>query len=183
MENCWLGDSYIESESVGHSLCDPMDTRLLCPWDFPGKNTGLGYHFFLQGIFQTQGSVLSLLHFRQILYCQSQWFFKIFSILVYFMYLAVCDLQSSLWHVGSSSLTRDPTQAPCFGSTESQPLDHQRSPWNTFEMSCFIHKEVLCILHLFHKVIKCKLSVYFLSSYFLCNIFYFLFKCCHIVRE
>ena len=25
MENCWLGDSYIESESVGHSLCDPMD--------------------------------------------------------------------------------------------------------------------------------------------------------------
>ena len=20
-------------------------TRLLCPWDFPGKNTGVGYHF------------------------------------------------------------------------------------------------------------------------------------------
>ena len=25
-------------------------TRLLCPWDFPGKNTGVGYHFLLQGI-------------------------------------------------------------------------------------------------------------------------------------
>ena len=22
-------------------------TRLLCPWDFPGKNTGVGYHFLL----------------------------------------------------------------------------------------------------------------------------------------
>ena len=26
-------------------------TRLLCPWDFPGKNTGVGWHFLLQGIF------------------------------------------------------------------------------------------------------------------------------------
>ena len=29
--------------------------RPLCPWDFPGKNTGVGYHFLLQGIFHTQG--------------------------------------------------------------------------------------------------------------------------------
>ena len=28
--------------------------RLLCPWDFPGKNTGLGCHFLLQGNFMTQ---------------------------------------------------------------------------------------------------------------------------------
>ena len=27
--------------------------RLLCPWDFPGKKTGVGCHFFLQGIFLT----------------------------------------------------------------------------------------------------------------------------------
>ena len=39
--------------------------RLLCPWDFPGKNTGVGCHFLLQGIFLTQGSNLSLLHYRQ----------------------------------------------------------------------------------------------------------------------
>ena len=26
-------------------------TRLLCPWDFPGKNTGACCHFFLWGIF------------------------------------------------------------------------------------------------------------------------------------
>ena len=29
-------------------------TRLLCPWDFPGKNTGVDCHFLLQGIFLTQ---------------------------------------------------------------------------------------------------------------------------------
>ena len=30
--------------------------RLLCPWDFPGKNTEVGCQFLLQGIFPTQGS-------------------------------------------------------------------------------------------------------------------------------
>ena len=33
-----------------------LSTRLLCPWDFPGKDTGVGCHFLLQGIFPTQGS-------------------------------------------------------------------------------------------------------------------------------
>ena len=31
-------------------------TRLLCPWNFPGKNTGVGCHFLFQGILLTQGS-------------------------------------------------------------------------------------------------------------------------------
>ena len=35
--------------------------RLLCPWNSPGQNTGVGCHFLLQGIFLTQGSNLSLL--------------------------------------------------------------------------------------------------------------------------
>ena len=30
--------------------------KLLCPWNSPGKNTGLGCHSLLQGIFPTQGS-------------------------------------------------------------------------------------------------------------------------------
>ena len=42
-------------------------TRLLCPWDFPGKDTGVGCHFLLQGIFPTQGSNPCLLNCRQIL--------------------------------------------------------------------------------------------------------------------
>ena len=41
------------------TLCKP--TRLLCPWDFPGKNAGVGCHFLLQGIFETQGSNQHLL--------------------------------------------------------------------------------------------------------------------------
>ena len=45
------------------TLCQPrglQPTRLLCPWGFPGKITGVGYSFFLQGIFLTQGSNLHL---------------------------------------------------------------------------------------------------------------------------
>ena len=36
-------------------------TRLLCPWDSPGKHTGMACHFLLQGMFLTQGSNLCLL--------------------------------------------------------------------------------------------------------------------------
>ena len=43
-------------------------TRLLYPWNSPGKNTGVGSHSLLHGIFLTQGSNLGLLHCRQILY-------------------------------------------------------------------------------------------------------------------
>ena len=43
-------------------------TRLLCPWDFPGKSTGVGCHSLLQGILPTQGSNLGLLHRRQTLH-------------------------------------------------------------------------------------------------------------------
>ena len=43
-------------------------TRLLCPWDFPSKYTGVIFDFLLLGIFLTQGLNLGLLHFRQILY-------------------------------------------------------------------------------------------------------------------
>ena len=42
-------------------------TRLLRPWYFPGKNTGVGCHFPFQGIFPTQGSnpcFLHLLHWQ-----------------------------------------------------------------------------------------------------------------------
>ena len=56
------------------TLCNPMDYILpgcSVPGLFPGKNTGMGCHFLLQGIIPTQGSNLGLLHCRQILYCLS----------------------------------------------------------------------------------------------------------------
>ena len=37
-----------------------IHTRLLCPWDFSGKNAGVSCHFLLQGIFLTQRSNPSL---------------------------------------------------------------------------------------------------------------------------
>ena len=57
--------------SVTSSIFCPSElelTRLLCPWDFPGKSTGVGCHFLLQGIFPTQGLNPGLLYYRQILY-------------------------------------------------------------------------------------------------------------------
>ena len=50
------------------TLCDPRECtlpdRLLCPWDFPGKNTGVGCHFLLQGIFPTLGLNPHPLHWQ-----------------------------------------------------------------------------------------------------------------------
>ena len=37
------------------SLYALQPARLLCPWDSPGQNTGVGCHALLQGIFPTQG--------------------------------------------------------------------------------------------------------------------------------
>ena len=37
-------------------------TKLLLPWDFQGKGTGVGCHFLFQGIFLTQGLNSHLLH-------------------------------------------------------------------------------------------------------------------------
>ena len=55
------------------SLCPHglQPARLLCPKDFPGKNSGMGCHSLLQGIFPIQGSYPGLSHCRQILYCLS----------------------------------------------------------------------------------------------------------------
>ena len=52
------------------TLCDPVDCsplRLLCPSNSPGKNTEVGCHFLLQGIFLMQGlnpHLLCLLHWQ-----------------------------------------------------------------------------------------------------------------------
>ena len=49
--------------------------RPLCPWDFPGKNAGVGCHFLLQGTFPTQmepSSPVSCIG-RQVLYTSTTW--------------------------------------------------------------------------------------------------------------
>ena len=64
-----------ESETVSHSIMSDTlqphglyPTRLLCPWDTPGKNTGVDFHSLLQGISPNQGPNLGLLHYRHTLY-------------------------------------------------------------------------------------------------------------------
>ena len=43
--------------------CNPMEPdKLLCPWDFPGRDTGVGWHALFQGIFPSQGLNLRHLH-------------------------------------------------------------------------------------------------------------------------
>ena len=65
----WVNDlicklSLLFSSSVVSDFLLPHGlqfARLLCPWDFPGKNTELRYYFLLQGTFLTQGSNPTLL--------------------------------------------------------------------------------------------------------------------------
>ena len=62
---------YAKSLQSYPTLCNPMDCSppgLLCPWNSPGQNTGVGSLSLLQGIFPTQGSNPGLLHCRWILY-------------------------------------------------------------------------------------------------------------------
>ena len=56
----------VMSESLWPDELQP--TILLCPWDSPGQNTGVGSLFLLQGIFPSQGSKPGLPHCRRILY-------------------------------------------------------------------------------------------------------------------
>ena len=68
-EDCMLSPSVLSDSWQPHGL---WPTRLLRPWDSPGKNTGVGCHFLLQGIFPTQGSnshLLRLLKCRRTFYC------------------------------------------------------------------------------------------------------------------
>ena len=74
----WCGSMcqpvHIVQYSVSHSVMSDSENpwtvthQAPLPLEFPGKNTGVGSHSLLQGIFPTQGSNLSLLHCRQILY-------------------------------------------------------------------------------------------------------------------
>ena len=64
-------DTYCQSSlrrSVMSLFETPWTVAHQAPWNSPGKNTGVGCHALLQGIFLTQGSNPGLLHFGKILY-------------------------------------------------------------------------------------------------------------------
>ena len=63
---CESHSHFVVSNSLWpHGL---QHTRLSCPWDSPGKNSGVGSHSILSGIFLIQRSNPGLLHCWQILY-------------------------------------------------------------------------------------------------------------------
>ena len=69
-EYCGFLNLFLVTQSCP-TLCDPMDCSppgSSVHGDSPGKNTRVGCHAFLQGIFPTQGSNPGLLHYRRILY-------------------------------------------------------------------------------------------------------------------
>ena len=78
--NCYLWLYYCslcaKSLQLCPALCDPIawiPSDSLRPWDFPGKNTGVGCHFLLQGSFLTRGlnpCLLYLLHWQAGFYHQ-----------------------------------------------------------------------------------------------------------------
>ena len=67
----WL--SFFSFQVISDSFATPWTVTCQTPlsMDFPGKNSGVGCHFLLQGIFLTKGSNLLLLHCRQIVYCSA----------------------------------------------------------------------------------------------------------------
>ena len=71
-------------------------SRLHCPWDFPGKNTWVGCHFLLKGIFQPREricvSCFSCIG-RWILYYWATWRSLIY-LIVFFLCVHVKSLQS-----------------------------------------------------------------------------------------
>ena len=62
-----MGSERYPGEGNGYPFQCSCQT-CLCPWDSTGKNTEMGIHSLLQGIFLTQGWNPGLLHCRRILF-------------------------------------------------------------------------------------------------------------------
>ena len=109
--------------------------RLLHPWDFPGKNTGVGCHFLLQGIFPTQGLNPGLSHGRQTLYCLSHQGCK--------------QLKSCRVHLKSLFLTAKPlARINRRQILTSESTFHKRPiEWQNFFFFFLLHHRISNLLH------------------------------------
>ena len=123
-------------------------TRVLCPWDFPGKNTGVGCHFLLQGIFPTQVLNLGLRHCRQISYRLSHLAFHVdflikailtslkwycFVVLICFS-LVISDAEHLLWPLAICWIS---TLHPHVGWWWGRPISLISSPRIWVQFSSF----------------------------------------------
>ena len=97
--SCAVLSYLVSSDSLWPRGLEP--TRLLCPWDSPGKKTGVDCYAFLQGIFLTQGLKLDLPYCRLILYhlshqrSPSYFWLEIYLSILLFLFLArTCHFSS-----------------------------------------------------------------------------------------
>ena len=104
---CVLSCSVMSTSLQPYGLQPP---RLLCPWNSPGKNPGVGFHFLLQRIFPTQGlnpSLLHLLHWQAdslplshpgslIKFASNQYAFKLQRALIVELKIVVCLLGNGI---------------------------------------------------------------------------------------
>ena len=105
------------SRSVMSDSLQPHElypTMLLCPWDSPGKNNGVDYHFLLQGIFPTQGSNPDLPHCRQTLYRLSHQEVQLVHIYIFFLYTSLYQL---FWLAKSENLRIQKKQEVCLSAS------------------------------------------------------------------
>ena len=113
---CCCSVTSVASDSLRlHGL---RPTSLLCLWDSPGKNIGVGCHALLQGIFPTQELNWALLHCRWILV----------SIVSLFLSLTTCSGERLPWQSPSLSFKKHVVGVP-------GGLVVKNSPANTGNMS------------------------------------------------
>ena len=123
------------------TLRDPKPARLLCPWDSPGKNTGVGCHALPQGIFPTQGSNLSLLCLLHILPCRQILYHwatgKALNIHTQIVFLSVAR-----W-TGFSITERQRKWVEGSKEREGVAYDHRAASGETSFLGSFIHSVLL----------------------------------------
>ena len=101
--------------------CGLQPIRLLCPWNSPGKNTAMGCHFLLQGVFPTQDSNLHLLHWQvnslPLMPCG-------ISLGTIYIHICVCWLlvaSDKLWHLDSLVVVHRLSYSVACGILVSEP--------------------------------------------------------------
>ena len=132
----WKWSCSVLSDSLRPHGWQPK--RLLCPWDFPGKNTGVGCHFLLQEIFPTQG-----LHPGLPLYRLSHQgsLFQTVKMMISFFKINLFSGQFSCSVVSDSSQPRESqhTRLPCPSQTPGvYPNPCPLSWWCHPAISCVI---------------------------------------------
>ena len=128
--------------------------RLLCPRGSPGKNTGVGCHFLLQEIFQTQESNLGLLHCRRIPALQAD------------------SLRTEPWGKPHFVLV---TVFFAFISLSLFPQSAYASSWNRFD-DCSLQISVTWFYHLSRLSIDVYVSLFshgYWFSWFLVSVIFF----------